>query len=427
MLTTLPDLAKPQMNPYPEPIFLPSAPGARHVAFTICARNYFAQALLLHRSFQAHHPEADFHVVLVDRRDEAFAARFPGVPITWIEETGLPQFAAHALRFDVIEFSTNVKAHCLALLLERYETAMYIDPDMFVFDRLDPVHDALVGGSIVVTPASTTPVLDGHRPDDIEFLRVGVFNLGFIAVSRCPEGLRFVRWWSDRCLSDGFHETQSGVFVDQKWVNLVPCYFEGCRILKDPGINMAQWNLHERTLSVVEGRTLVNGTTPLRLFHFSSFDPHRPQSIAKRQTRIAEGTRPDLAALMDRYAAELLAAGFDEFSRIEYSFDHFPSGDYVSPTLRRLYANPAYAFPLDEDPWQPHSALMRFARARRLVGPSIRKAARATAGDVSRHGLQIRVLSWAFKLALRVLGPNRYFLLMRYLAHASSIRNQPRL
>jgi hypothetical protein len=409
------------------PPFSQARPRARNAAFTICARNYFAQALLLRRSFLAHHPDADFHIVLVDRRDEAFAARFPDANITWAEDIGLPDFAAHAMRFDVIELSTNVKAHCLLQLLDRYQTAMYLDPDTYVFDVLDPVHQALAHANIVVTPATTTPMLDGHRPDDIEFLRVGVFNLGFIAVRAGDEARRFLRWWSDRCLSDGFHDTPSGVFVDQKWIDLAPCYFDGCHVLKHPGVNMAPWNLHERRLSVVSGRYVVNGDHPLCLFHFSSFEPHRPQVIASRQTRYPEGTRTDLAALLDGYAKELLAAGFDELSRLEYGFDYFPSGEYVSPTLRRLYANKAYGFPLDEDPFSPGSALVRFARSKRLMGPKIGKAKRMLAGDVARHGFQIRVIAYAFKLALRILGPNRYFLLMRYLAQASSIRNQPPL
>lgn len=393
-------------------------------AFTICARNYFAQALLLERSFRQQNPGCDFHIVLVDRRDPEFAGRFPGVSILWVEDIGLPDFHAHAFRFDVIEFSTNVKPHCFSLLLAQYGKVLYLDPDTYVFDSLAPVFDALEDSSILVTPASMTPVLDGHRPDDIEFLRVGVFNLGFAGVSASAEGLRFVRWWSGRCLSDGFHETPVGVFVDQKWVNLAPCYFDGCRIYKDPGVNMAPWNLHERRLTEEDGRYVVNGGWPLRLFHFSSFDPYRPLTIARRQTRFAEGERADLQALLEHYASELLAAGYDELSGYEYGFDYLSTGEYISPTLRRIYANPRYAFPLDENPFQPGSRLMRFARSHRLIGKAVKKAKRWTAGEMSNFGYQARVLDFLFKLALRILGPNRYFLFMRYLAQASSIRGQ---
>lgn len=399
-------------------------PTSRRAAFTICARNYFAQALLLARSFKKHNPECDFHVVLVDRRDQRFGERFPDVSVTWVEDIGLPDFFANALRFDVIEFSTNVKPHCFSLLLEHYDRVLYLDPDTCVFDSLAPIFEALDDSSILVTPACMTPVLDGHRPDDIEFLRVGVFNLGFAGVSASEEGLRFVHWWSDRCLSDGFHESTAGVFVDQKWVNLAPCYFDGCRIYKDPGVNMAPWNLHERTLSCVDGTYRVNGQWPLRLFHFSSFDPHRPQTIARRQTRYAEGEREDLRPLLEAYAAELLSAGYDELSQYEYGFDYLSTGDYISPTLRRIYANRRYGFPPSEDPFQPDSRLMRFARSHRLIGKSVKKAKRWTAGEMSNFGYQARILDFLFKLALRVLGPNRYFLFMRYLAQASSIRGQ---
>ena len=393
-------------------------------AFTICARNYFAQAQVLQRSFRQHNPGCDFHVVLVDRRDPEFSARFPHSNIVWVEDIGLPNFHANAFKFDIIEFSTNVKPFFLSMMLEQYERVLYLDPDTYLLDTVGPVFDALEDCSILVTPATMTPVLDGHKPDDVEFLRVGVFNLGFVGVAASPEGKRFVDWWSDRCLSDGFHETSSGVFVDQKWVNLAPCYFEGCRIYKDPGVNMAQWNLHERTLSIVNGRFLVNATSPLRLFHFSSFDPHKPLIIARRQTRFTEGSREDLRSLLETYATELLAAGYDELSRCKYGFDYLNTGEYISPTLRRIYANPRYGFQASEDPFQPDSHLMSFARAKRLVGRSVKEAKRWTAGEMSSFGYQARVLDALFRLALWLLGPNRYFLFMRYLAHAASIRGQ---
>lgn len=402
-------------------LFMPTSARA---AFTICARNYLAQALLLQRSFKRQHPGDDFYIVLVDGRVQGFVERFPEVNMLWVEDLGLPDFHAHAMRFDVIELSTNVKPHCFATLLERYEKVLYLDPDTYVFDSLVPVYDRLKDHAMVFTPASLTPVLDGHRPDDIEFLRVGVFNLGFAGVSASPEGRRFVQWWSDRCLSDGFHETPAGLFVDQKWINLAPCYFDGCDILKDPGVNMAPWNLHERVLTPVDHGYRVNDRWPLRLFHFSSFDPHRPQIIARRQTRFPEGAREDLTALLDAYATDLLAAGYDEFSQHEYGFDYLESGEYVSPTLRRIYANPGYGFPRQENPFSADSTLARFARSHGLAGKSVQKAARVTAGEMSRFSVQARVLDFLFRLALRILGPNRYFLFMRYLAHASSIRGQ---
>ena len=400
---------------------------SNEVAFTICAINYLAQALALQASFRRHHPDSDFYIVVVDRRDAALEAAYPDTRMVWAEDLGIANFSAHALRFDVIELCTNVKPHSLGLLLEKYAKAVYLDPDTHLYSRLDVVFDALDTASIVVTPASMTPILDGHRPNDIEFLRVGAFNLGFIGVASGEEGKRFASWWSDRCLSDGFHETQSGLFVDQKWIDLAACYFPNFRILRDPGLNMAPWNIHERQLSVDEaGNYRVNREYTLKFFHFSSFDIQRPQIIAKRQTRYAEGQRADLRQILDDYAEALLKFDFQTLSKRPYSYDHTTRGEYISPTLRRLYANPAYGFSMTEDPSREDSELMRFARKRNLIGPQVTEAKRTTADDLSKHGRQIRIMAMLFHAALRLLGPNRYFALMRYLAFASSIRNQPK-
>ncbi len=49
----------------------------------------------------------------------------------------------------------------------------------------------------------------------------GVFNLGFIGLSKAAETERFLDWWERRCLNLGYNERWSGLFVDQKWINLV--------------------------------------------------------------------------------------------------------------------------------------------------------------------------------------------------------------
>lgn len=408
----------------------PSASGSaspRPAVLTICAKNYIAQAKVLVASVRALHPGLDVRVVVVDERDDAFAAEHTDLDLIWVEDLDVPNFRHCCVRFDVIELSTNIKAHALMRQLQTHDRVVYLDPDACVYAGLDPVFDALGAAPIVLTPASMSPIHDGHRPDDLESLRVGAFNLGFIGVNASTQARAFLQWWSQRCLSEGFHDTPSGVFLDQKWVDLVPCYFPDAQILRDPGLNMASWNLHERRLAPSPGGWTVNGQGPLRFFHFSSFDPHAPRRIARRQTRFKEGARPDLDVLLDDYAHRLLAAGHDRWSAVEYSYDRFETGDYISPMVRRIYANPAYGFPEDEDPRQRGSAFHRFCVGKGWVRPGMPPARRASAGDLQRYSRQARIIHGLFAVVLRLLGPNRYFLLMRYLAQAASIRKQPKL
>lgn len=408
----------------------PKALGSDHslpAILTFCAKNYIAQVKVLVASVRALHPGIHVRVVVVDERDEAFAAEHADLDLMWAEELDVPDFPQCSVRFDVFELSTNIKAHALLEQLRTHDRVIYLDSDTCLYASLDPVFEALRVSPILLTPASMTPILDGHRPDDLEFLRVGAFNLGFVGVNSSPQAQEFLRWWSQRCLTEGFHETPSGVFLDQKWIDLVPCYFPDARILRDPGLNVASWNLHERHLALTKDGWLVNGHAPLRFFHFSSFDPHEPRRIARRQTRFLAGARPEMDELLDDYARRLLDAGYDRWSAVEYSFDRFATGEYISPMVRRIYANPAYDFPKEEDPRQRGSALHRFCVAKGWVRPGMQPARRAIAADMQRYSREARIIHMVFRFVLWLIGPNRYFLLMRYLAQAASIRKQPKL
>jgi hypothetical protein len=193
-----------------------------HAAVTICALNYLGRALVLRDSFLALHPKSDFYIVLVDRKDAGVATAHREVELIWVEDLGVPQFNQAALKFDIIELSTNVKPTALKMLLGRYQSVLYIDPDIRVYAPLTPIFAALESHAIAVTPHALTPILDGNSPSDEDFSRFGSFNLGFIGVHKCDEAFAFLDWWSERCLKLGFYEPQSGLAVDQKWVDLSP-------------------------------------------------------------------------------------------------------------------------------------------------------------------------------------------------------------
>ena len=399
---------------------------ARHktAAVTICASNFFGKALVLQRSYHKFHPESDFYILIIDRKHARLDASEIATRVLWVEDLGIKGFSHYAFKFDVIELCTNVKPSVLKILLGHYDQVLYLDPDICVYSELSPVFEALACNSIVVTPHSLTPVSDGKRPSDVEFLRFGSFNLGFLGVRKCEEGLKFLDWWSQRSLEYGYDEPQLGLFTDQKWVDLAPSFFPGLKILRDVGLNVAAWNLHERMLSKREGAWLVNEKYPLRFFHFSSFVAPDPRAVARKQSRFEPGSRPDLYELFEGYAECLARSGSERYSQETYSFDYFDDGIYVSPTLRRFYAALESKFPREENPFAHNSTFQRFAVSQGLAKRNLKVAGRRTFSEIGEYSRAIHMFSFVLRNICRLLGPNRYFLLMRYMAYISSIRNQ---
>ncbi|MCR5877541.1 hypothetical protein [Phenylobacterium sp. J367] len=65
----------------------------------------------------------------------------------------------------------------------------------------------------------------------------------------------------------------AGLFVDQRWCDHVPALFDKVKVLRDPGYNVASWNISTREVAVhKDGQVTVNGV-PLRFWHFTKLGP----------------------------------------------------------------------------------------------------------------------------------------------------------
>src|SRR5262249_18866696 len=89
----------------------------------------------------------------------------------------------------------------------------------------------------------------------------------------------FLSWWAERLETQCVFDPPKGLYRDQGWLALVPCYFE-YHILRDPGCNVAYWNVRERNVTWTGKRYKVDGG-PLRSFHFSGFDPAAPGQVSR--------------------------------------------------------------------------------------------------------------------------------------------------
>jgi hypothetical protein len=302
------------------------------VIFTIVSRNYAAQAATLMEGLAAAEPDVRRVVVATDGPIPALAGR---AEVIAAEDLGAP-LKAMSVYYSALELNTAVKPFVFKTLLTQpgVTGAVYLDPDIQVFRPLDAVRTGLAEAQLVLTPHVTRPLLGEAMPNDQHLLQTGIYNLGFAAMRREDRPLALLDWWAERCRFDCRVDLEKGLFTDQKWMDLSPGFVDSVALIRDPGCNLAYWNLEGRELARgAEGWT-VDGR-PLTFFHYSGFDPRRPRTLSKHQNRVQAKAGSALAELLDGYAKALLANGHAEASAIPYAQDRFASGRRVTAPMRR--------------------------------------------------------------------------------------------
>ncbi len=307
------------------------------IACTVVARNYLAQARVLARSFLAHHDDSTIFVLVIDDVNHELDDTTEPFAIVRPEELSLPEFLRMATMYDVTELSTAVKPAFLRYLLARTGSpVLYLDPDIEVFDRLDEVETLAAAHGLVLTPHLTEPLpTDMRQPADLDILVSGAYNLGFIAVAPRDDVIALLAWWHERLVVDCIIDHATGYFVDQRWMDLAPGFVSDLHILRDPGYNVAYWNLSSRRLATEESGYTVNGAR-LRFMHYSGYDPARPFRLSRHQTREQLAALPTVAELFERYGRKVEAErGGDPVG--EYGFGQSADGLKLHGWVRRLY------------------------------------------------------------------------------------------
>lgn len=307
--------------------------------FTIVAKNYFSYANTLCESIKSIHPESKIYIAVSDEINSTEYGEYTKFDVININQLNLPEFEKFCFRYDVMELSTAIKPYVFRWIFDNTnaENVIYLDPDIFVLSRLDRVTEILDGGSaVVVTPHITTRIDDGLHPDETTMLKVGVFNLGFIAISSSDTGYKVVNWWADRLERGAVNDLSKGLFTDQKWVDLVPCLFSNVAILRDPGFNVAYWNLHERVISFENDVWYANGE-PIKFFHFSGIDLKNIERFSKHQNRYNLSNIGVLKNLYIKYTKKLIDNKYQDFIKLPYGFNVSPSGLVIDKQVREYF------------------------------------------------------------------------------------------
>lgn len=313
------------------------------VACTIVSNNYLGFARILAHSFLEHHPNGSVYVLIVDKPAEEIDYAAEDFEVVFADEIDIPAFPHFAFKYSLLELNTAVKPFLLEYLHTRkgVSAVFYFDPDIWILQELSPLIDKLDNRNLLLTPHLLAPLDDDRRPSERNILLAGVYNLGFLGIRFNRETRDFLDWWKEKLYSYCIHKVSEGLFVDQRWMDLAPSFLDSVEILRDPGYNVAYWNLAQRRVAFHDGSWRVDGR-PLRFFHFSGLNIDDLEAISKYQDRFTLGDLPGLRPLFRDYSEALQEAGFEQLRRVPYGYGVFDNGvpipDFVRSELRRLDA-----------------------------------------------------------------------------------------
>lgn len=316
---------------------------------TIVSLNYFAQSKSLMESINKYNKDIDLFVLIVDKVNDEIKLKLEAneelsIKVNYIYDLDIENVDSMAFKYDLVEFNTALKPYYLEWILNNYDynSITYLDSDILLFNSLDDMYGLLEEHSIILTPH----LANGEEDKDTDiskiddFLQYGVYNLGFISIKNDKNGKELITWWKEKLFNKCFLSSENFLAWDQKWIDFAPALFKSVYVLKNPGYNVAFWNIQNRFISKIGDEYYVNDKYKLVFYHFSHYRLSRPDRIAaleQEERCIRIDDRPDLKELFQLYYDNVMKMDYEYYSKLSYGFSSFDNGEKIEKAYRDVY------------------------------------------------------------------------------------------
>jgi hypothetical protein len=287
-----------------------------HVA-TIVTHNHIDQALALYTSMKKFQ-DITLHILIVnphrEKLDQLRKVVGDSVQIHLTEELTTDHEVGLTSRYIIAKYSFlsledmafpdhinvndylrwSLKSVFVQTLLRKCPHILYCDCDLYFYSDFDFLLKQFEQSQILLSPhwRVIRPITD----NDYKFNFIhGIYNAGFVGLRN--DATDMLAWWAEmvsmECSADA---SMHGTYVDQKYLDIVPLYFDDVHIIRHKGCNVAGWNVKHLKREVKGDKVFVEGD-PLVFVHFS------PVTISNIESGIDIG----LADAYREYQAELKA------------------------------------------------------------------------------------------------------------------------
>jgi len=327
---------------------------------SICA-NYLPKARCLAYSVKQHMPDSRFVLCLLEEQIPEGVEKYEYFDdIVLAKDMGWENFNRLMFKHAIVEGATSVKGQLFNYLLKEYSSEdkfIYLDPDVYVYSKFIELEELLDTHSIVVAPHLLFP---GNIQMEISSLAHGCYNLGFLAVRRSENAKNFIQWWADRLFDFCYDDIKRGIFTDQRWIDLAPCFFD-VFVLKHHGYDFATWSLLNAKMQNIDGNYYVNGD-PLRFIHFSGFDGG---TIDWAIEQWAIGSCKEIFRdLYEEYKKFQQENNRDNMSSFKWSYDFYSNGEKISNKARLVFRDNLEKCPVENPFALDDAKILRYGKTK---------------------------------------------------------------
>ena len=407
--------------------------------FTIVAKNYIGLALILEQSIRRSFNDFDFYIVVADEleKDKEYS---PNI-IEAKSSLGISNeiWVEMSFKYNLTEFCTSIKPATFSYFIKSYDKVIYLDPDILFFASIDDIFKRLDSYLILLTPHITqlSEKSCSDSPENIWF-QCGIYNLGFLAIKRSYKVIEMLKWWHNRLLNFCFNDPIKFTFTDQKWMDFIPSFFYGDELLiiRDLGFNVAPWNFFERKVLMRDGQyfiTLRNGSSsvdeyPLYFVHYSGYDYTSLYEGRVKQCHISGmNNYEDVAMLLNEYAEWLnhYSDVFLYYINSDYSYNYYTNGMPILSFHRRLYNGLIAKGQLFKNPFEADGgSFYKLLNNNKLIFKPIINVEKIGKKDALGMSSNLSILNKLFRMIYKIIGYNRYLLLLRYMRFFSRYESQ---
>ncbi|CAN5471697.1 hypothetical protein BH10ACT2_BH10ACT2_11550 [soil metagenome] len=316
---------------------------------TVSTRSHLSGSLALVESIRATwSSRVPIYVALVDGSVDDFPeplASLGAVPLD-ASDLGIPDWPWLATKFNAMELSCAVKPFVVAAVLDTgHDTVFYVDGDVLFLSDGESMARFRPEAPLVVVPHMLSPIEHDPnrlRPSLSDIATAGMMNAGMFVARECDATRKFLHTWGELAIRPGACLPDLLGMYDQQSFNWVTSFVDDVAVLRDPCVNVAYWNLHERP---VRSDVIVNGAPSqwtldgrdISSFHFSGFRPG--SDVVSIYDAPAAGISPAIEALCEMYAERLARAEQRLGQPPAYAYDNIDGvaiGDGLRMALRKL-------------------------------------------------------------------------------------------